>query len=194
MNDKNTSPSQAEASAPDLAPEVMIEEVSELNASDLEDLCEATDMAIESGGGFGWVKVPAREVLERFWNGVMIVPDRKLFVGRLDGIIGGTGQLIMYPASNEAQSFSARITNVFVAPWARGHGIATKIMRAMEERALKGGIDVLDLDVRETQKAAINLYEKMGFETWGIKDNYARIDNEIVKGRFLSKVINPDLK
>lgn len=185
MNDKNQAPS--------LPPEVMIEEVSELSSADLSDLCDATDMAIESGGGFGWVKVPAREVLERFWQGVMIVPDRKLFVGRLDGVIGGTGQLIMHPASNEAQSFSARITNVFVAPWARGHGIATRITRAMELRALKGGISVLNLDIRETQKAAINLYEKVGFETWGIKENYAHVHGETVKGRFMSKVIDPTL-
>ena len=173
--------------------EISIEEVNELNQADLNDLCDATDAAIESGGGFGGVEVPAREVLERFWRGVTLVPDRKLFVGRLDGIIGGTGQLIFTPNNNEAQSFSASITNVFVAPWARGHGIAKGMLKAMEERALRADIGVLNLDVRETQIEAISLYEKVGFEKWGTKENYARVKGEVLKGHFYSKIINSDM-
>lgn len=174
-------------------PVVTIEEVTELNAADMNDLCDATDAAIQSGGGFGWVDVPAREVLERFWRGVTLIPDRKLFVGRLDGVIGGTGQLIFMPSNNEAQSFSATITNVFVAPWARGHGIAKDMITAMEARALKSNIAVLNLDVRETQIEAISLYEKMGFTRWGTKENYARVHGKILKGHFYSKMIDPSI-
>lgn len=171
------------------SPEVSIEEVNDLSPADLNDLCDATDAAIESGGGFGWVEVPAREVLERFWSGVAVIPDRKLFVGRLDGVVGGTGQLILSPSNNEAQRKCATVTNVFVAPWARGHRIGTQIMLAIEERAKKLGIEVLNLDVRETQTSAIALYERLGYERWGTKPHYAHIDDQVISGHFYSKQI-----
>lgn len=174
-------------------PEVLIEEALELSGTDLHDLCDATDDAIESGGGFGWVDIPARDVLERFWKGVLVIPDRKLFVGRLDGIIGGTAQLILTPTNNQAQAFSATVTNVFVAPWARGHGIAKKLMLAIEDKARSLDLAVLNLDVRETQTAAIRLYERLGYTKWGTKPHYARVKDEVIAGHYYSKVLNPDL-
>ena len=35
-----------------------------LSVADLNDLCDATDAAIEAGGGFGWIKMPNRDILE----------------------------------------------------------------------------------------------------------------------------------
>lgn len=175
-------------------PELTIEEVTELSAADLEDLCDATDAAIVSGGGFGWVNIPARETLERFWSGVMVIPDRKLFIGRLDGVIGGTGQLIFPPSNNEAQAFAATVTNVFVAPWARGHGMAREIMKAMESKARKQNFITINLDVRETQERAIHLYESLGYERWGEKPNYARVKDEFVRGFFYTKNLEQDKK
>ena len=52
---------------------------------------EVGTISVESskdGGGFGWVKLPSREILERFWNGVLAMPQRMLFVARLDGELG----------------------------------------------------------------------------------------------------------
>ena len=48
---------------------------------------------IIEGGGFGWLKPPPRQVLENYWKGVLLVPERRLVVGRLDGIIAGSAQL-----------------------------------------------------------------------------------------------------
>ena len=60
---------------------------SRLSTGDLNDLCDSTESAIEAGGGFGWVETPERDVLERFWLGVLAMPKRALFVARLDGVI-----------------------------------------------------------------------------------------------------------
>ena len=169
--------------------DIKVEIVEELSVTDMNDLCDATDEAIESGGGFGWTEVPSRDVLERFWRGVLIVPDRLLFVGRIDGVIGGTGQLIKTPNNNQAQAFAATVTNVFVAPWARGRGLGTKIMTNIETEAKKLGIDVLNLDVRETQDLAIRLYERMGYEKWGTKPHYAKINDDLISGHFYSKLL-----
>ena len=42
--------------------------------------------AIIDGGGFGWVNAPGRLALETYFRGVLLVPERELFVARLNGI------------------------------------------------------------------------------------------------------------
>ena len=58
------------------------------------------------------------------WNatgkGLMLIPDRRVFVARLDGLIAGSIQLHLNPRNNEAQAVLGRVTTAFVATWARG--------------------------------------------------------------------------
>src|SRR5665213_2748595 len=85
---------------------VAIERLMQCAGTDLDDLCEATEAAIVEGGGFGWLKPPPRHVLENYWKGVLLIPDRRLVVGRLDGAIAGSAQLSKAPRNNEAQNFA----------------------------------------------------------------------------------------
>lgn len=172
-------------------PAVSVEQVTELSAADLQDLCDATDEAIAAGGGFGWVKLPAHEVIERYWKGVLTMPSRLLFVARLDGAICGTCQLMTPPRSNEAQAFSVSLMTNFVAPWARGHGLARMLVEAAEKKALADGFSVINLDVRETQERAIKLYESMGYILFGTHPCYALVDETIIRGLYYYKIINP---
>lgn len=173
-------------------PQLSVEHVHALTPGDMNDLCDATDAAILGGGGFGWVKLPAREILERYWQGVIAMPSRLLFVARLDGVICGTAQLLLPARNNEAQNFAVTMTSVFVAPWARGHGLARMLVEAMENSARDDGFDVVHLDVRETQDAAIKLYETMGYTHFGTNPAYARVDGAIVPGRYYMKMLRTD--
>ncbi|MES2728920.1 MAG: GNAT family N-acetyltransferase [Pseudomonadota bacterium] len=164
-----------------------------LSQSDLNDLCDATDAAVEAGGGFGWIRVPARETIERYWQGIIAMPTRHLFVGRLDGVICGTAILIIPPKNNEAQSFATQLTSLFVAPWARGQGVSRMLLNEIEKTARKEGFFVINLDVRETQETAITLYESAGYILIGTHPCYARIDGQIVKGRYYYKPLMPSL-
>ena len=103
--------------------------------------------------------------MENYWKGVLLVPERSLLVGRLDGVICATAQLVRPSRNNEAQGHSAQLTTNFVAPWARGHGLARGIVLAVEEEARVQGVSVLNLDVRETQVAAIQLYSRSAIST-----------------------------
>ena len=40
-----------------------VELVDDLRAADLSDLCDAAELAITDGGGFGWLAPPPRDVL-----------------------------------------------------------------------------------------------------------------------------------
>ena len=95
-----------------------VEVLDDISGHDLHDLCDAAESAIIEGRGFGWVSVPPRQTLETYWRGVLLVPERTLFVGRLDGVIAGSAQLIRPTKNNEAQSHAASLTTNFVAPWA----------------------------------------------------------------------------
>ncbi len=166
---------------------VAVERLQSFSGTDLEDLCIATEASIEEGGGFGWVKKPPRDLLEKYWRGVLLVPDRVLFAGRLDGVIVGSAQLIRQPRNNEAQAFSAQLMSAFVAPWARGYGLARGLVAAVEQYAREAGVEILNLDIRETQKAAIQLYESCGYTRWGMHPAYAKVGGRIIPGYYYCK-------
>jgi ribosomal protein S18 acetylase RimI-like enzyme len=138
-------------------------------------------------GGFGWVKPPMRNVLENYWRGVLLVPERRLFIGRLDDVIVGSVQLIRPPRNNEAQAFSAQLTSLFVAPEARGYGVARGLLKAAEAGAREARVDVINLDLRDTQTAAIRLFESVGFVRWGTHPVYAKVAGKVVAGHFYYK-------
>jgi ribosomal protein S18 acetylase RimI-like enzyme len=163
--------------------------VDQLDPHDLADLCEATNAAIVEGGGFGWVDAQSRSTLERHFRGVLLVPERELFIARLDNEVVGSAQMVRPPRNNEAQGFSATLTHAFIAPYARGFGLARMLIRKIEERAASLGIRVLNLDVRATQKAAIAIFEGLGYVRWGTHPAYARVNGETVAGYYYYRVI-----
>lgn len=173
-----------------MAPVPRVERLTQLPVGDLNDLCDATYAAIESGGGFGWVRKPDRAVLERYWQGVLAMPARILLVARMDNMICGTCQLVKPPANNEAQSFALQLTTNFVAPWARGHGLAKMLVAEAERIALDEGFSIINLDVRETMERAISLYESMGYTRFGTHPYYAQIDGKVLKGYFYTKALD----
>lgn len=171
----------------DLKTETTIEPIAEFNSGDLHDLCDAAEAAILDGGGFGWLKPPPRHVMETYWKGVLLVPERELHVARLDGTIAGSAQLQRPPKNNEAQALTGQLTTFFLAPWARGHGLAQCLVESVEKSARNASLRVLNLDVRATQKAAIQLYQQLGYERWGTHPHYALVEGKWVTGYYYFK-------
>ncbi len=154
---------------------------------DVNALCEATIAAILDGGGFGWVKSPGRAALERYFQGLLMVPERILFAGRLEGVIVGAAQLVRPARHMESQSMAASLAHLHVAPYARGQGLGRALTVEVEHCARAYGYQVLNLDVRETQAVAVRLFGSLGFERWGHHPCYARADGRLVGGFFYFK-------
>lgn len=173
-------------------PRLAVERVEVLSDDDMAALCEAADAAILDGGGFGWVRSPGRLALESYFRGVLLVPERQLFVARLDETIVGSAQLARPSRNNEAQAFAASLVTSFVAPYARGHGIARTLTCRIEEAARALGYRVLNLDVRETQAVAIRIYESMGYVRWGEHPAYARVAGQTLGGIYYYKMLRSD--
>ena len=171
--------------------ELLVERAGALGEDDLAALCEAADAAILEGGGFGWVSPPGRAALQRYFQGLLLVPERELYIARLDGVVVGSAQLARPPRNNEAQAFAATLTHSFIAPYARGHGLARLLTERAEDGARALGYHVINLDVRETQEAAIRLYESLGYTRWGTHPVYARIQGRTVRGFYFYKLLQP---
>ncbi len=64
------------------------------------------------------------------------------------------------------------ITNIAVAPIHRRKGVASRILEEMIKTANQKKLSLLTLEVRESNIAAIALYEGFGFEKIGKRKNY----------------------
>ena len=187
-----SAPAQARPDWPPKPPPahaLSVERADTLSDADMAQLCEATNAAIAEGGGFGWVEAQSRATLERHFRGVLLVPERELFLARLDGEVVGSAQLVRPPRNNEAQAFSAQLSHAYIAPYARGFGLARLLAGRVEERAASLGFRVLNLDVRSTQQGAISLFEGLGYVRWGTHPAYARVNGQTVAGLFYYRLL-----
>ena len=172
----------------------VIELMEEISDRDLDDLCIAVDEAILDGNGFGWLTPPERSKQKAFWRGVVTMPMRELYCARFEGRIVGSAQLVKPFGNNEASAHAASITTFFIAPYARGHGLAIGLLEVLVQSARKNNFKILDVDVRETQKAAISLIENSGFTKWAVKKKYAWNGTEFVNGYYYTKDLEEVVK
>ena len=158
-----------------------------LNKVDLQELCDATEEAIIDGGGFGWISPPSLKTLENYWKGVLLIPERVLIIGKLDNVLAGSVQLIKPAKNNEAQSHSCTLSTFFFAPWARGFGLAKAVFKKAESKAKSDGFKVVNLEVRETQTRAIQLYEQAGYIKSGVNPKAVFINKKYIAGYYYYK-------
>ena len=174
-----------------IAHKLLAEKKTTLSPTELEELSIATEDAIRDGIGFNWMAPPMRETLESYWNGVLMVPSRSLFGGKLDGIVAASVQLLRPSKTKETQAFAATVEAHFVAPWARGHGLAKMLLETAEREAAKDGFSVINLSVRETQERALRVYRENGYTEWGTMPFYEYVNAGMVSGHFFYKKLDP---
>ena len=83
----------------------------------------------------------------------------------IDGLIQGYG--VMSVAAGESH-----ILNISVRPESRRQGIGSKLMKHFLQLARRHDADTVMLEVRPSNKLAIKLYEKLGFNEIGVRRNY----------------------
>lgn len=164
-----------------------VETADRLTKRDVHELCDSAEAAVLSGGGFGWLLPPPKSVMEDYWRGVQMIPERHLIIARLDKVIAGSCQIVRPPRNNEAQKFLCQLTTFFVAPWARGHGLAQMIVAEAEALAKSQGFLMINLDVRATQERAIQSFEARGFKRYATNPFYAKVDGSYVTGFYYQK-------
>jgi ribosomal-protein-alanine N-acetyltransferase len=66
----------------------------------------------------------------------------------------------------------AELANIAVSPTHRGQGIGKLLMEKMHDYAKTFGAERMLLEVRVSNQNAIGLYEKYGYEKYGLRENY----------------------
>ena len=66
----------------------------------------------------------------------------------------------------------AELANIAVAPSHRGQGVGKMLMEKMHDYAKTFGAERMLLEVRVSNQSAIGLYEKYGYEKYGLRENY----------------------
>ncbi len=167
---------------------IQVKKINKFEKGELEELTSATMDAIQEGIGFGWTKKPPKNKIIDYWKGVLMVPNRWLFLGKYKGVISGSIQVVTVSSSNEAAIFRVFIDTHFVATWARGHGLAKLLLETAQNECVENNFTHVILDVRDTQIRAISLYEQLGFKLWGKLPAYHKLANgQIIPGNFYYK-------
>lgn len=170
---------------------LIVSKVASLSAKEITELYQAARETIADNmsfsHGFNYPRIPEEEVLRRYFLGAMLVPEREQYICKLNGIVAGYLELLKASSNQITKTFAAEVVNHFVAPWARGTGIARKMLFFAEHSAKKAGISVIKLSVRETQVEARNLYEKSGYIHWGSCTRYEKIDERYIVGHYFYK-------
>ena len=156
--------------------------------STILSLVDCTTVAIEAGGGFGWVISPGDESLIEHWTGVIQDEYACLFCAFANSKVVGSVQLLLPRPKNEAGGFVGEISTLFVHPEWRRQRISSMLLIALEEKARSfNWMTQLNLSVRDAQTPAIVLYRKHGFKTWGTNPRYACVDGKYIAGHYMSK-------
>lgn len=79
----------------------------------------------------------------------------------------------------------AELLNIAVSPEYRRNGVAQQLFSAFETALGELGVTALYLEVRESNHAAISLYEKLGFVRNGLRKNYYRnpVENAVLMAK-----------
>jgi [ribosomal protein S18]-alanine N-acetyltransferase len=129
-------------------------ELREMNMFDIGDVLEIED---DLTSGSGWTDTGLLTYLMR--------NDTVFLIAEEDGEPVGYAGLLMVP-------FEGDILNIAVRKDKRRSGIATKLMEKLLHEASFNGVTDVHLEVRESNAAALGLYEKFGFAEDGIRKNY----------------------
>ncbi|MDE0777107.1 GNAT family N-acetyltransferase [Nocardioides sp.] len=90
-------------------------------------------------------------------------PGGSFFVGHLDGVAVTTGAWRRSDVPALGSERTAEIKRMYVAPGARGRGLARLVLRHLEDSAAAAGYEALVLETGLRQPEAIALYVSSGY-------------------------------
>jgi ribosomal protein S18 acetylase RimI-like enzyme len=130
--------------------------------------------------------------VRRYWQDVIAQVEagaRILLVARAeDGELVGSAQLNLATTPNARHR--AEVQKVCVLRSARGQGIGTQLMLAIEEEARAAGRTLLVLDTRKDGMAE-RLYRRLGYREVGVIPGHARtVDGSLVTSVFFYRTLD----
>lgn len=139
----------------------------------LAALAETLVETVAAGGSVSFMHPLSHETAMSFWDQSLVAAARgdRVVLGAFDGdVLAGTVTLLLGLPQN--QPHRAEIAKLMTRHSYRGRGIATALMRAAEEYAVRKGRTLLVLDTA-TDGGAGSLYQRLDFTLAGEIPDYA---------------------
>ena len=110
------------------------------------------------------------------------------------GAFGDAGALVamarMERAPRRKCAHTATLTQMYVAPEARGQGVGEELLRAVLGYAADAlGVERVTLGVVASNRPAAALYERLGFETYGVERDFLRTGGVSYDHRLMALVL-----
>ena len=113
---------------------------------------------------------------EEMFNATLLLPYAHYYVAEAE--IPGGGFRIIGECGVRDIMGEGEITNVAILPAFRGQGFARQMFDYVIRDCMEKGVKVFTLEVRESNRAAIALYERFGFRTEGVRKAFYRDPDE----------------
>jgi L-amino acid N-acyltransferase YncA len=97
---------------------------------------------------------------------------------------GAAAMCVMKTNSMPNCQHIAEVSKAYLRPRVRGTAAVYYLAEAVCAQAANLGVDLLTIDVREDSKAH-RVWSKIGFTTYGILDDYARVDGRSHRGHYM---------
>lgn len=137
----------------------------------LSDLGEMTADTVARGASIGWMLPPTPAEAARWWRSHLANREQDVWLARDE-----TGRVVGSVTLQWSWKPNARhrgeVVKLMVHHAARGQGIASRLMTAMERQARTDGRTLLLLDTA-TGSLAERMYRKWGWYTFGVVEGHS---------------------
>lgn len=139
------------------------------------------------GGAVGWLTVPPDDEVHRWLTGLLDAGAR-LAVAEQDGEVLGCGAWRRFDGG--ALERMAELKKLMTMPATRGRGVGRALIQALVQDAALAGVELLTLECRGNNHAALHLYASLGFVVTGRRPDAVAVGDQ----RFDQVLLHRDLR
>ena len=159
--------------------------VSKFDADTARAVVSLVDCASSDGGPLGYAQPMSPDEADVFITGL----KRRVTTGEAHVLLGRAGVQLAFLGVLTCNGMTncrhrAELSKGVVHPEFRGRRFVQLAFQEMVRRAADLGVDQFVLDVREGSRAHV-LWQRFGFESYGILNDYARIGGKSYPGHFM---------
>lgn len=160
-----------------------------LSEETLVAIVELLDCAADDGGLLGHTHPMSPSQAEAFKRGLRAT----LPTGEAHALLGTVDEeliffCLMTPSPMPTCQHRAELSKGMLHPDYRRQRLLPLVVEEVLRRSDELQIEQLVLDVREGSHAH-QLWQRFGFETYGVLDDYARVDGQRHRGHFMSQTV-----
>ena len=163
---------------------------SSLRTDQLVQVIELVDSTASDGGTLGFARPMTLMESDNFQAAL----HHKVGTGEVHALLGTYGgQLVFFCLLTQSVvpncCHRAELTKGVVRPSHRGRNIIPRVFRKIVDRCAQLGVEQLVLDVRANSRAH-DLWQRFGFESFGVLEDYARVDGQSFRGHFMTQTVD----